>query len=391
MTADPTQAQAVRKGASLCFVVSSPMTVTAFLKAHIAAATEAGYRVSVVMNTDDPATLSTLGIPATLHPVAIERRISPWRDLAAVLQLHALFRRERFDLVHSISPKAGLLGMLAARLAGVPQRIHTFTGQVWATRTGAARRILKSADRLLAWLTTTALVDSRSQRDFLVTEGVVAAAKAQVIGNGSICGVDTDRFAPSPAHRESVRRELGTDATATIALFLGRLNRDKGILELAEAYAGLAGELPALHLVLVGPDEEGLLPRVRAIAGNAAARVHHVPWTGEPERYMAAADIFCLPSHREGFGLVAIEAAAVGLPVLASRIYGVTDAVAEGETGLLHPPGDIGAIATLLRRLAVDEPLRQTLGGEGRDRALREFGQREVVAGQLAFYGKILN
>lgn len=391
MTADPTQAQAVRKGASLCFVVSSPMTVTAFLKPHIIAATEAGYRVSVVMNTDDPGALAALGIPARLHPVAIARPISPWRDLAALFRLHALFRRERFDLVHSISPKAGLLGMLAARLAGVPQRIHTFTGQVWATRTGAARRILKSADRLLAWLTTTALVDSRSQRDFLVAEGVVAAAKAQVIGIGSICGVDTDRFAPSPAHRESVRRELGLAPTATIALFLGRLNRDKGILELAQAYAGLAGELPALHLVLVGPDEEGLLPRVRALAGDAAARVHHVPWTGAPERYMAAADIFCLPSHREGFGLVAIEAAAVGLPVLASRIYGVTDAVAEGETGLLHPPGDIRAIADLLRRLAVDEPLRQTLGGEGRDRALREFGQREVVAGQLAFYGKILN
>lgn len=374
----------------LCYVVSSEMTVAAFLKDHIAAATDLGYEVAVVANTNDPACLGKLGLAATLHSIAIVRPISPWWDAVALLALIRLFRAERFDIVHSVSPKAGLLAMLAGRLAGVRHCVHTFTGQVWATRRGWKRCLLKLADRLLAALTTRALVDSPSQRDFLVAEGVIAADKAEVVGKGSICGVDGERFCPDSEARRAVRAELGIPSEATVVLFLGRLNRDKGVADLAAAFARVAPSFPETRLLLVGPDEEDMAARVGALCAEVSGRVHRVDYTREPQRFMAAADIFCLPSYREGFGMVVIEAAAAGLPAVASRIYGITDAVVDGETGLLHPPGDVPAIAEALSALLASPERRTEMGKLARKRALDDFSQAESSRGLLAFYGKML-
>lgn len=374
---------------SLCYVVSSEMTVETFLRGHIAAAL-GEYDVSVVANTTDREFLSRMGLGATLLPVPIERRLAPGSDLYSLWRLYRLFRRHRFDLVHSVSPKAGLLAMLAAWLARVPRRVHSFTGQVWVTRRGWRRLLLKLADRILAALTTQALVDSPSQRDFLVSEGILRADKAKVIGKGSICGVDTSRFRPDSLARFDVRESLGIDAGATVLIFLGRLNRDKGVLDLATAFARLAARFPDARLVLVGPDEEGLSPRIAEICSAVAGRVQHVDFTRQPERFLAAADIFCLPSYREGFGMVVIEAGAAGLPTVASCIYGITDAVAEGETGLLHPPGDVVAIEAALVQLIGNAAQRVAMGEHARRRAFAMFSQTESTRGLLAFYGKIL-
>jgi glycosyltransferase involved in cell wall biosynthesis len=374
----------------LCYVAASEGTVAAFLKQHIAAAGR-DYEVSVAVNTEDPECLDRLGIEAALRPMPIERKVSLLQDLRALWRLYRLFRRECFDLVHSISPKAGLLAMLAAWLARVPRRVHSFTGQVWVTRQGWRRYLLKQADRLIAALATQALVDSPSQRDFLVAEGVMSRNKAEVIGKGSICGVDGVRFHPDSQARREVRDSLGIPANAPLLLFLGRLNRDKGVLDLAAAFMGLVGRVPDAWLVLVGPDEEGLVPEVVAICGGMADRVRHLDFTREPERYMAAADIFCLPSYREGFGTVVIEAAATGLPAVASRIYGITDAVVEGVTGLLHPPGDVGAIEAVLARLLAEPAKRLAMGDAARERALAEFSQAESSRELMAFYGKMFD
>lgn len=366
------------------------MTVAAFLTRHIAAAARE-YEVSVVANTEDREFLTRLGLVATLLPVPIERRISLRQDFRALWALYRLFRRQSFDLVHSITPKAGLLAMLAAWLARVPRRVHSFTGQVWVTRRGGRRWLLKQADRLLAALTTRALIDSPSQRDFLVDEGVLAATKAEVIGQGSICGVDGSRFQPDLQARRKVRESLGIAPGAPVLMYLGRVNRDKGVLDLATAFALLAQRIPDAWLVLVGPDEEGLAPRVTELCARAADRVRHVEFAREPERFLAAADIFCLPSYREGFGMVAIEAAAAGLPAVASRIYGITDAVVEGETGLLHTPGDVAAIAAALAQLVGDAERRTAMGEQARRRALTAFSQAESTRELMAFYGKMFS
>lgn len=372
----------------LCYVVSSEMTVAAFLKGHIASAMD-DHEVFVVVNTEDPECLTRLGISATLLKAPIERRISPGQDVRALWVLYRLFRQYRFDLVHSVSPKAGLLAMLAAWLACVPQRVHFFTGQVWVTRHGWRRLLLKQADRLLAALTTHALIDSPSQRDFLVGEGVLPSEKAEVLGKGSICGVDGSRFHPNVQARREVRQELGIGEDVTLLLFLGRLNRDKGVIELASAFALLAKRFSDVDLLLVGPDEEGLMPRISSICGKTANRLRSVDFTNQPERFMAAADIFCLPSHREGFGMVAIEAAAVSLPAVASRIYGITDAVVDGVTGYLHAPGDVHEIVVALVRLVEDATLRRKMGNEARERACRDFSQQAITRGLKAFYEKI--
>jgi glycosyltransferase involved in cell wall biosynthesis len=279
--------------------------------------------------------------------------------------------------------------MLAAWLARVPVRIHAFTGQVWVTRRGAARVLLRAVDRLVARLATHVLVDSRSQRDFLIGNGLVPEGKASVLANGSICGVDGRRFRPDAAARARIRNEAGVPDAAVVFLFLGRLSRDKGVLDLARAFAGLAAQHANAHLAFVGPDEEGLRDPIENIVGNFADRVSVLAFTAKPEESMAAADVFCLPSYREGFGQVAIEAAATGLPVIASRIYGVIDAVVEGETGLLHPPADSEALRIHMDTLMRGPDLRRRLGEAGRVRALRDFSAERVTRALLDYYARV--
>lgn len=367
------------------------MTVASFLKGHIAAATEAGYEVSVVANSRDSDFLRRMGLQATFHFVGIVRPISPWRDAQALLSLFLFFRTGRFDIVHSVSPKAGVLAMLAARMAGIPHRIHTFTGQVWITHHGAKRWLLKQVDCLLAGLTTRALVDSPSQRNFLIAEGVIAMEKTEVIGKGSICGVDGERFRPDIEMRRKLRDEFGIPQAAPLLLFLGRLNRDKGVLDLARAFVKVADSFADAQILFVGPDEEDMARHVINICKIVQTRVQFVKYTAFPEHFMASADVFCLPSYREGFGMVIVEAAAAGIPAVASHIYGITDAVIDRFTGFLHPPGDVDAIVQQISTLLSNLERCREMGALARRRTLADFSREESSQGLLAFYGRIFD
>jgi glycosyltransferase involved in cell wall biosynthesis len=300
-----------------------------------------------------------------------------------------LFRRSRFAAIQSVTPKAGLLAMLAGWMARVPVRVHVFTGQVWVTRAGLARWFLKRMDRVIAACATHVIVDSASQREFLIEQGVIDAHRSRVLGKGSISGVDATRFRPDAGARSALRAELGCDGDSVVFLFLGRLNRDKGVPELAAAFAQIAARDPRPRLVVVGPDEDGSQPRMLAALGAAAARAAFVSYTDHPERYMAAADVFCLPSYREGFGTTIIEAAACGVPAIASRIYGITDAIEDGATGLLCAPADAGALAACMDRLARDPDLRLALGERARERALRDFSATAITAELVSFYDSL--
>jgi len=369
----------------ICFVVSSEYVVKAYLLPQIAALSRV-YEVSVAANTQDTGFLEGYGIDARVFAAPVERRILLLRDLRALASLTRLFQRERFDAVHSVSPKAGLLTAIGAVFARVPVRIHTFTGQVWATRRGASRFLLKNLDRLLSALTTHILVDSRSQREFLLAERVIPRGKSAVLANGSICGVDTARFRPDPEARTAIRRESNIAETDTLFIFLGRMNKDKGVLDLADAFSRVRGGRPNVHLLFVGPDEGNMLPRIREICSGCAKAVHHVDYTDVPERYMASADVLCLPSYREGFGNVVIEAGAAGLPVIATSIYGVTDAVEEGVTGVLYEPGNTDALAEWMERFAENREMRRRMGENGRVRAQRDFAMDSVTAALIDYY-----
>ena len=372
----------------ICFVTTSPLIVNFFLVPHLLFLRER-YAMSLALPHPGEVTLADLpGVEVI--PVDIPRPIRPLADLRALLRLRAVFRERRFALVHSFGPKAGLLSTWAGLLAGVPARLHTFTGQVWAARTGPSRALLKTADRAIARMATHVLTDSPSQRDFLASQGIVRGGACLVLGSGSVSGVDLARFRPDFEARRSVREELGIPPAARVVLFLGRLRRDKGILDLAEAFGRLIAP-PDAVLLLVGPDEEGLRSRVIQSARNAAGRVRFVDYTRNPERYLAASDLLCLPSYREGFGTVVIEAAAAGVAALGTRIYGISDALIDGETGLLFEPGDVQGLCRELERLLADDALRARLAAAARARARAEFAQKRLTAELASLYEKILS
>jgi glycosyltransferase involved in cell wall biosynthesis len=254
----------------ICIVVSSPLTVTAFLAGQIDAMSRF-YEVCVVLNIANGDALPELDAKVEVVAAPIVRNIAVLHDLRAFLFLVALFLRKRFDAIHSVTPKAGLLSALAGATARIPVRIHTFTGQLWATRSGLARLILKTADRVLARMATHVLVDSPSQRDFLVRASVVSAKKSRVLANGSICGVDTLRFRPDSELRKRTRQLLDIPEGAVVFLYVGRLKVDKGVLDLAHAFCRLGIDNGHAWLLVVGPDEEGLVPASRGFARRLRA------------------------------------------------------------------------------------------------------------------------
>ena len=369
----------------ICIVVASEMTVKVFLKEQIIALGEI-YDVTLVVNTDCSDFAEQNGLPVKVIPLAIEREINPLADIRALYRLNRLFCRHHFDLVHSVTPKAGLLAMLAGKLAGVRFRIHIFTGQVWVTRQGFARFLLKSMDRLLASSATHILADSFSQRQFLVDQKISVMEKLTVLADGSISGVDTERFRPDMAVRSEVRGQLKLRDDDVLLLFLGRLNQDKGVLDLAEAFAAVAGRCGQLHLLLVGPDEGGLKDEVKSICAAHDERLHFIDYTDKPESCFAAADIFCLPSYREGFGTVIIEAAACGVPAIGSRIYGISDAISEGESGLLFPSADVDALEAVITQLTLNAELRHAMGKSAFERVRDKFSKKRLVQAWLDYY-----
>jgi glycosyltransferase involved in cell wall biosynthesis len=369
----------------ICIVVSDFMTVSAFLQDQIRALCRT-YEVTIVANTDDRGSLRRLNLDAELVPVAISRDIDLRRDVLALLDLYLLFRKRKFNLVHSITPKAGLLSMTAGKLAGIPVRIHTFTGQVWAARSGATRYLLKRADKVTVFCATRVLTDSQSQLQFLIAEGVVGVGQCRVLANGSLCGVDPCRFRPNAAARLRVRDECSIPEDASVFLFVGRLKKDKGVLDLARAFAQVARQRRNAYLLWAGPDEDRMEGEIRSLCSSCAERVRFTGRTRFPEQYMAAADIICLPSYREGFGNVVIEAAAAGIPAIASRIYGLTDAVEDGATGCLHQAGNWEELAQAMESLAANDSLRLQLGLQARARASRDFAQQSLTEAWLAFY-----
>ena len=371
----------------ICFVATIPAAVNSFLRDHIQAAGEI-YSVTVVCNSEDKYLLE--GLDAKIIFLPIKRKPSPLKDLLVLIQLVKLFRQEKFDIVHSHLPKTGLLGMLAAWLTCVPIRINTFHGEVWATQSGLRRIALKLCDQLVGLFATNILVVSPSQQAFLVKEGILPQGKSKLIDAGSICGVNPLRFHTDSDVRFTIRKDLEVAQEATVILFVGRLNRDKGMLDLASAFDAISKHHSNVVLLLVGTEEDVVFSQIQEICNDELDRLHYVSFTDTPEHYMAAADIFCLPSYREGLPMTILESAACGVPTVASRIYGITDAVEEGKTGLLFTAGDVSGLTQLLSILIEDKYLRQQMGEAARLRVLDLFLSDKITEGVLAFYAKLL-
>jgi len=211
-----------------------------------------------------------------------------------------------------------------------------------------------------------------------------------VLGKGSVRGVDAARFRPNPVFHRELRTNLGIGPKETLALFVGRLTKEKGLLDLAAAMRELRSAMPGLHVALLGFEEGAFIGTMQAAAGSATDRLHFLGFAHDPERFMAAADFLVLPSHREGFGSTVIEAAACGIPAIGTRIHGLTDAIVDGETGILVPPRDPSALGRAMRELSSNESLRGRFGTAAMERTRREFSTDVLTAELRAFYGRLI-
>lgn len=304
----------------------------------------------------------------------IERRIAIMKDLKALINLYMLFRKEKPDIVHSLTPKAGLLSMMAAQAARVPVRIHTFTGLIFPWKKGYMRKLLKAMDRLTCLAATNVIPEGKGVRKDLIN--ICDEAKlSEVLANGNINGVDVEYFKPVPEIPEN---------TITRFVFVGRIVHDKGIEELKEAF----NRLDNAELILVGPLEQNINPvsdscRKWIDEGN---RVTYVGFKDDIRPYLANADVFVLPSHREGFPNTLLQAGAMGLPVIATNICGCNEIIINGVTGLLIKPHNADRLYEAMKSLTGNVALRKKMGLNARQHIAEKFSQENVWSALLEFY-----
>ena len=337
------------------------------------------------MSSDHHEFLKTLPNGVRFFNTRMERKIDLLSDLRSIFLLFNFFRREDISMLFTVTPKAGLLGSIAALLTGIKVRVHTFTGQVWQTKKGIVKFLLMFLDKAIYLCSSKVLVDSQSQRDYLIANSIVKEKGSKVLGHGSLCGVDLERFSPNIEAKKTVRAKLNVPINDVVFLFVGRLHPDKGIIELLKAYLKLTENIENTSLWLLGPVEIESKILKEYMDVYRLKSMHILPYVSTPELYMAAADVFCLPSHREGFGTVIIESAACGVPSIGTKIHGLTDSIADGETGLLIDSGDILALKDAMQELALNKPLRLNMGNAARKRTFEFFDQEIVVPRLIEF------
>lgn len=330
-----------------------------------------------------------------VHAVPIAREIHPARDVVTLYRLWRLLRTLRPDIVHSHTPKGGLLGTITARAAGIKVVVLSIFGLPQMTKTGFSRHLLNLTTRLSCRLADRVWVDSFSMRDYVVRQRLCAAERVVVLGQGSVNGVDAEGvFSPAktgPATRDAIRARYGIPDSALVLGFVGRIVADKGMRELASAWRLLRDRYPSLHLLLVGPFEaqDPLSPEDEVLF-RTDDRVHLAGRRSDVAPHLAAMDVFVMPSYREGFGIANIEAAAMALPVISTRIPGCVDSVQDGVTGTLIPARDANALVTAIEAHCNDPELRCLYGQAGRERVLRDFRQEVIWEALYREYTRLL-
>ena len=363
----------------ILFVSATEYAIEHFAGPYILALHNAGHEIHVLTGGEIG---NYKGPEAVVRKaIGLKRKPSPFSDLKELISLIRYIRKHKFSVVYSISPKGGLIGQLAAKLAMVKHRVHFVTGQTWKTRSGIGRWGLKKLDWLICQLLSKAYVDSRSQAEFLIEQKVLKRRKAVVLASGSVSGVVVNEFLFSQENRDQVRTQYNISDQNVLIFFLGRISSVKGVTDLVEAFAKAYKRNDQLRLLIVGPDD-GDADAVKAkIKQHELGEVITATWasTPRPAIQYSAADIFCVPSYMEGFGNVVLESACAGVPTVGSDIYGLQDAIADGKTGILFELGNTSELADKLVQLANDEPLRKQLGQNALERVKTEFAQEHLV------------
>lgn len=336
------------------------------------------------MSADGPEVAGVVDSEGCPHEIVpLTRAITPFADIKALWILYRKLRNHKPDIVHSHTPKAGLIGMMAAWLARVPVRLHTVAGLPLETATGAKRRLLLFIERLTYACATEVWPNSGSLHSFIAKHRLANPEKLHIIGQGSSNGIDVDEFNADGLDVDlmaEIKASIDYREDLTYLLFVGRVVRDKGIEELVDAFVQLAVDRSDLRLVLVGPyeaDLDPLAPRTIDII-DGRSDIITTGFSTHVKYYMHLADLFVFPSHREGFPNVPMQAALMHLPVVASRITGNVDIIDHEENGLLVDKGDRSAIAAAVGKLLQDGALASEYADKLRQKVLQKYARTRV-------------
>ena len=325
--------------------------------------------------------------------IAMERGISPIKDLVSLFKLYDQFKKEKPDIVHSITPKAGLLTMLAGKMAGVPIRMHTFTGLIFPSKQGLLQKLLIKMDRLLCWAATNVYPEGKGVKKDLL-QFRITSKPLKVLANGNINGIDIEfynRTTLSIQSLEEIRRDLEIKLNDFIFIFVGRLVGDKGINELISAFKSINVD-SGVKLILVGPFEtelDPLLPQTIAdIKSNP--NIISVGFQEDVRPYFAISDCLVFPSYREGFPNVVMQAGAMELPAIVTDINGCNEIIEDGKNGLIIPPKNVDALRAAMEKIVMDQTLYSQLKQNARPMITSRYEQRVVWNAILEEYNRLL-
>lgn len=349
------------------------------------------YEVQLLSSPGEQLDLMGKKFNVKTHALEMYRRLSPLKDLKSLRQLIKVFRNEKPYMVHSMTPKAGLLCMMAARLAKVPVRVHTFTGLVWPTEHGWKRKLLMFTDKITCACATHVIPEGEGVKNDLL-KNHITKKPIRVLGFGNVMGVDMVRFSRRPEVEEKAKAIA--DASAFTFVFVGRIVKDKGINELCSAFERLNKQHSNTRLLLVGKFEDDIDPisdQARNIINNTPAIQAVGPQYGDDLlAYYAASDCFVFPSYREGFPNTVLEAGAMGLPSIVTDINGSRDIIVEGKNGTIIPSKDAESLFKVMERMFLEESWRKTMANNARQMIMDRFEQGFVQKCILEYYDEIM-
>jgi glycosyltransferase involved in cell wall biosynthesis len=346
----------------------------------------------IYITGDDVSRYSEVYPYVTFIDNQIYRKVSIYHDLKALSKLIFTCLKIRPQIMHSIMPKAGLLGSIAGLISFIPIRIHTFTGQVWNTKSGIARMAYKFLDRFVLLCNTACLTDSPSQSNFLAQNGFLAKGKPiAYLGKGSLSGVNLEKFDVSIVKdRNVLRKELGIGENDFVYVYLARKSLIKGIKEMFESFNRLAF-LPNTKLLFIGPDESnGYLDVLFQQYSNIKDKIISLGIVKDHEKYLAISDVLCLPSSSEGFGSIVIEASVLGVPAVGFDIVGLQDSIENDFSGILVPYKDVVRFSESMLKLYKDEEKLMKMKVNARDRGLKYFSADAIYSFQNQFYKSLI-
>lgn len=364
----------------ICFVTTISLTLKSFVLELAKAMHETGdFEIHFVCDYD--ADFEKM-LPEYIHykPISMKRGIS-FDGLKAIREMKKYFKKERFDLVQYSTPNASCYASIAAKLAGIPCRLYCQWGIAYVGFSGIKRKIFKQIEKLVCRCSTRIEPDSFGNLHFSRAEKLYTADKSCVIWNGSASGVDLNKFdiTQKSEWREEIRRKYDIPQDSFVYIFIGRITKDKGVNELFEASKSLLNLQQDVYLLLVGNVEKSESVDAALYQWTQEeARVIYCGYTNEVEKYLAASDVYLLPSYREGFGSAVVEAEAMGVPVIVSDIPGPTDAMINEKTGLLTPKADARKLYEKMLYLYNDRQLRDEYGKNGEIFARTSFEQTEL-------------